>query len=189
MEHELSNINWDIIGLGEVRRKDECKLQLNSGNILFWKGYDNKSEAGVGFLINKNIAGNVTDYKAINERIIKIIIQLNKKYTIQLIQVYAPTTSHSDDEVEDLYEQIYKTMKEDKCNTTIIMGDFNAKIGTSNDINETSTGKFGSGNRNDRGNRMIDFANYTGLKISNTFFRNLKNQLVLGFTFLSREIN
>ena len=35
LEHEIDNIKWDIVGLGEVRRKDERKIQLNSGNILF----------------------------------------------------------------------------------------------------------------------------------------------------------
>ena len=53
LEHEFDNIKWDIVGLGEVRRKDERKIQLNSGNILFWKGSTNKNEAGVGFLINE----------------------------------------------------------------------------------------------------------------------------------------
>ena len=53
LEHEIDNIKWNIVGLGEVRRKDERKIQLNSGNILFWKGSTNKNDAGVGFLINK----------------------------------------------------------------------------------------------------------------------------------------
>ena len=82
LEHEIDNIKWDIVGLGEVRRKDERKIQLNSDNILFWKGSINKNEAGVGFLINKNIAGNVTNFKAISERLIKITLRLSKNYTI-----------------------------------------------------------------------------------------------------------
>ena len=61
LEHEIDNIKCHIVGLEEVRIKYERKIQLNSGNILFWKGSTNKNEAGVGFLINKNIAGNVTN--------------------------------------------------------------------------------------------------------------------------------
>ena len=145
---KIDNIKWDIVGLGVVRRKDERKIQLNSGNILFWKGSTNKNEAGVGFLINKNIAGNVTNFKAISERLIKITLRLSKNYTIKVIQVYAPTTSHSEEETEDFYEQLQDTIDEDKTNATIVMGDLNAKIGINPDIKETSTGKFGLG-RND----------------------------------------
>ena len=171
LEHEIDNIKWDIVGLGEVRRKDERKIQLSSGNILFWKGSTNKNEAGVGFLINKNIAGNVTNFKAISERLIKITLRLSKNYTIKVIQVYAPTTSHSEEETEDFYEQLQDTIDEDKTNATIVMGDLNAKIGINPDIKETSTGKFGLESRNDRGTRLVDFATYNNLKIANTFFK------------------
>ena len=56
-------------------------------------------------------------------------------------------------------------------NATIVMGDLNAKIGINSDIKETSTGKFGLENRNDRGTRLVDFATYNNLKIANTFFK------------------
>ena len=79
LEYEIDSIKWDIVGLGEVRRKDERKIQLNSGNILFC----NKNEAGVGFLINKNIAGNVTNFRAISERLIKITLRLSKTYEMK----------------------------------------------------------------------------------------------------------
>ena len=50
------------------------------------------------------------------------------------------------------------------------MGDFNAKVGIGNDVNEICTGKFGSGNRNVRGERLVEFATYKNLRIENTFF-------------------
>ena len=118
LEHKIDNIKWDIVGLGEVRRKDERKIQLN---ILFWKGSTNKNEVGVGFLINKNIAGNMTNFKAISERLIKITLRLSKNYTIKVIHVYALTTSHSEEETEDFYEQLQDTIDEDKTNATIVM--------------------------------------------------------------------
>ena len=46
------------------------------------------------------------------------------------MQVYAPTTIYTDEEVEDLYDQlqiaINKTPRQD---ILMIMGDFNAKVG------------------------------------------------------------
>lgn len=56
MQVQVKNVNWDIVRLAEVRRRNENKTQLKSSNILFWKGHHNKSEAGVDFFVNKNIA-------------------------------------------------------------------------------------------------------------------------------------
>ena len=171
LEHELSKVKWDVIGISETRRKGENKIQLKSGNIIYWKGHDDRSESGVGFLINKEIVGNIINFKAINERIITITIRLNRKYKIQIIQVYAPTTSHDDKEIEDFYELLDNAIKEEKSNATIITGDFNEKVGTSNNSTEKCTGKFGNRTRNKRGERLVEFATYNKMKIENTFFK------------------
>ncbi|MCH9657353.1 hypothetical protein K0U27_01435 [archaeon] len=121
LEEELKDINWDIIGLSEIRRKQENKLLLKSGNVLYWKGTNNKSQHGTGFLINKNIVGNITTYTAVNERMSKIIIQISKKYKIQIIQVYAPTSSYPDEEVEDFYNELGNFMRSDSNQMTIII--------------------------------------------------------------------
>ena len=160
-----------MIGISEIRRRGEHKIQLKSGNVIYWKGHDDRSESGVGFLINKEIVGNIINFKAINERIITITIRLNRKYQIQIIQVYAPTTSHDDKEIEDFYELLDNAIKEEKSNATIIISDFNAKVGTSNDNTEKCTGKFGSGTRNKRGERLVEFSTYKKMRIENTFFK------------------
>ena len=51
------------------------------------------------------------------------------------------------------------------------MGDFNAKIGTKKDENIKSMGNFGIGERNERGEMLINFAEEERLTISNTFFK------------------
>ncbi|KAI5743429.1 hypothetical protein M8J77_018082 [Diaphorina citri] len=50
------------------------------------------------------------------------------------------------------------------------MGDFNAKIRKHKD-GDAVVGKFGVGERNDRGQRLIQFSEETRLKIMNTFFK------------------
>ena len=113
----------------------------------------------------------VNNFYSISERLIKTTLRLSKNYTIKVIQLYALTTSHSEEETEDFYEELQDTIDEDKTNATIVMGDLNAKIGINPDIKETSTRKLGLGNRNDRGTRLVDFATYNNLKIANTFFK------------------
>ena len=74
-----------------------------------------------------------------------------------IIQVYAPTSDHDDDEVEQFYEDITKALEEHKASYTIVMGDFNAKVGEQQEGEESVLGKFGIGERNRRGETMIEF--------------------------------
>ena len=54
LEEELreATLVWDVIGIGEVRRRDDCFTHLQSGHMLF-HSTENNGQAGVGFLINK----------------------------------------------------------------------------------------------------------------------------------------
>ncbi|XP_030845665.1 uncharacterized protein LOC115925828 [Strongylocentrotus purpuratus] len=63
LEEELQGIKWDIVGLGEVRRRGEELTVLKSGHHFYHIGKKNNSEAGVGFLVHKSIA----DVKTINK--------------------------------------------------------------------------------------------------------------------------
>ena len=50
LEDELkeNNMKWDLIGLGEVRRKEESFTTLQSGHLLYHSEANN-GQAGVGF--------------------------------------------------------------------------------------------------------------------------------------------
>ncbi|XP_041472578.1 uncharacterized protein LOC121421843 [Lytechinus variegatus] len=171
LEKELGNITWDIVGLCEVRRRGEHLQQLKSGHLLYTGGKEESSIGGVGFLIHKTIASNVISYKSTSDRVSQIILKISKKQTMKIIQVYLPTSSHADEEVDMVYEEIAELLDEDKANFTIVMGDFNAKVGKREDNSEMMLGKFGIGTRNDRGDRLLEFASSRGLKVMNSFFK------------------
>ncbi|XP_072037166.1 craniofacial development protein 2-like [Amphiura filiformis] len=120
--------------------------------MFYYKRSDNDINSGVGFLVNKNIKDNSGD------RIAQIIIQLSEMYRLQIIQVYAPTTNHDEEEVIEDYEEVYKLMEEEKTHFKIVMGDFNAQVGKKEDAKETSVGNLGYKKRNERGDLLIDFA-------------------------------
>ena len=141
-----------------MRRKGENCITLKSGHKLFYKGNEEQKLGGVGILINKTEAVNITQYHhAISERVIAIDIKINKRYTCKIIQVYAPTTGHKEEEIETFYEHINEALNKNKTKYTIIMGDFNAKVGKQEDPNEQGIGPFGLGTRNSRGNRLVDY--------------------------------
>src|SRR6267154_2452233 len=73
-----------------------------------------------------------------------------------LIQVYMPTPEHVDEEVEEMYEQIERIISKQKGNeNVIVMGDFYACVGEGND--EKVIGKYGLGERNERGQMLSSF--------------------------------
>ena len=75
---------------------------------------------------------------------------------INKLQVYAPTADKEEPIIEEFYEQLnslFKLTKSDEI--TIIIGDFNAKIGEGKE--EDLVGEYGLGLRNNRGHRLIKF--------------------------------
>ena len=171
LEEELKHVKWNIIGLAETRRHGENISQLGSGNILYTIGHEKKSQAGVGFLVHKDIAKNITQFKCKSERTAMIIVKLNNKCRIKIIQVYAPTSAYSDEMVEDMYEEINELMDAVVTQYTIVMGDFNAKIGKRKNGENSIMGPYGIGERNERGDRLIEFTTSRKLYIANSKFQ------------------
>src|SRR5580658_10458105 len=94
---------------------------------------------------------------------------------IVLIQLYMPTSEHSDEEVEEMYEQLEELMSEQKgSDHVVVMGDWNAIVGEGRD--ELVIGKFGLGVRNERGERMIEFCKRNKLVVTNTWFEQEKRR-------------
>ena len=103
---ELSKIKWTIIGLSEAQLKSKgCIILNNTGHTMYYSG-GNECQCGVGFVVNKSIAGNVVNFKGQSDRVAEITIRLNQWYQLKCIQVYMPTSSHPDEEEEQVYEDI-----------------------------------------------------------------------------------
>ena len=171
LEHALSRYHWDILGLCEVRWKGFGETTTEEGHKLWYSGDETKHQQGVAFLVRKEITGCVISCTPINSRIIMIRIS-GKPKNISIIQAYAPTTEHEDEEVEQFYDQIEETIKTiPKKDILIIQGDWNAKVGP--DAYEQwagTTGKFGIGETNERGLRLLQFARSHRLTLANTLF-------------------
>ena len=141
------------------------------------KTEENPNAKGLALLMNKKFTDYVEKFKKHSDRIISCKIKLHGKTPLQIIQVYAPTCDHDNKTVELFYEELEKAMDKKACGHHIVMGNFNIKIGVRN-INDTMkcTGPFGTGNRNERGERLRDFAKENNLVITNPFFLKVANR-------------
>ena len=171
LEVELENIKWHVLGLCEVRREGEDTVTLDSGHLLYFREGDKTSQGGVGFLVNKALSNNVEEISSVSTRVAYLILRLSKRYSMKVVQVYAPTSAHSDDEVEDMYEDISKALHNTtKAHFNVVMGDFNGKVGIQTG-NESRIGPHGYGVRNHRGQMLVNFLEKEGLFLMNSFFK------------------
>ena len=97
-----------------------------------------------------------------------------KPFSITVIHVYAPT-SNAEVEVEWFYEDLQDLLElTAKKDVLIIIGYWNAKVGSK----ETPgvIGKFGFGVQNEAGQRLIEFRQENALVIANTLFQQHKRR-------------
>lgn len=124
---------------------------------------------GVGFLIAEEVKKSVQNVVACSDRI--IILQIHAKpANLNLVQVYVPTANRPDVEIKAFYEQVHEVLsllKSDEI--TIVMGDFNAKV--AKEEVEGMTGDFRLGEKNERGDLLIQFGKEKKLVIKNTYYK------------------
>ena len=164
---EMKKMNLDIMGMAETRWTEEGKITKENHTMIYSGGSEHRN--GVGILMKNNIAKSMVGFWAISERVIMVKLEA-KPFNINIIQVYAPTQDHNEEEIETFYQQIQNAMKYAKSDEIIcVMGDLNAKVG--NEIHTNVIGKYGLGKRNDRGERLIQFCQQNKLFVTNTWFQ------------------
>ncbi|MEG7522285.1 MAG: hypothetical protein M3H12_04185 [Chromatiales bacterium] len=109
MEEELRETRfvWDVIGIGEVIRREECFTTLQSVKII-----------------------------PRQTRVAELVLCITKRYTLKIVHVYAPTSSYSE-------------------------------VGKQTKPMEAATGKFRLGMRNERGDKLVEWATSRKYKITN----------------------
>ena len=129
-------------------------------------------------MVNKRVRNAVLRCNLKNDRKISICLQ-GKPFNITVIQVYAPTSSAEETEVERFYEDLQNFLELTPTKDVLfIIGDWNSKVG--NQETPGITGKFGLGMRNEAGQRLIEFFQENVLVIANTFFQQHKRNSTHG---------
>ena len=104
-------------------------------------------------------------------------VNLQGKDSDAVINAYAPTSNPEDKKVEQFYDNIERAMADSDSKYKIITGDFSAKVDSKTKQDDfKSMGAFGIGERNERGDRLIEFAEEHKLIIENTLFQKPKNR-------------
>ena len=107
---EMKSIGLSILGISEMRWTETGKLS-KYGYTIVYSGNENTHTNGVGFIIKNKIAKSMMGFWPISDRIIMLLQIEAKPFNIAVIQLYAPTQDHSDEEIEEFYEEINKALK------------------------------------------------------------------------------
>lgn len=153
-----------------MRRLDE-KITERNNYILYQKG-ETAGQRGVGFLIKKSLKNFIQELIGISDRIAILNINLpryKKPWTI--IQAYAPTELALESEREGFYCTLSDIIKKYYKNFLIVMGDFNAQVGSREPGEELIMGKHGFGKRSANGHRLIEFLLQNNLTILNSLYK------------------
>ena len=114
-----------------------------------------------------------------------------KKRIYTFITSYAPTSSATDDEMEEFYCDLESTVdKNSRTDVLILLGDFNAKIGKPTQADYDVMGSYGFGERNERGQVLINFLRAKNFFAMNTMFKkNEKRRATWSLGRASNEID
>ena len=150
---EMTRLKIGILGVSEMWWPLSGKRNINN-HVVYYSGNEDKNHRnGVGIIITKNIEGSVINFVPFSDRLMLLQLKGNP-ININLIQAYAPTADKSEIEIERFYEDLKELLKITKSGeVTIILGDFNAKIGKGRV--ENIVGEYGLGERSDRGDRLV----------------------------------
>nr|XP_032632457.1 craniofacial development protein 2-like [Chelonoidis abingdonii] len=166
---EKKRIRCDILGICETQQK-ELEVNWKDGStVRLGKGDGARNVGGVRFIISKDWVSKVISCQLISSRIGVLHLQMESKAILKVIQAYAPTSTSEDEEVEEFYQELKRALMQ-KSTYIITMGDFNAKVGRGK-AGEKFIGRYGSGERNERGERLVTMAETKELNMANTWYK------------------
>ena len=174
LSHELGRYDIDIAALSETRISGEGSLR-EGDYVIYWKGYPEGQPRmhGVGLAIKHSLIKNLTEEPTfISERIMTLRVPLVRNEYAQVISVYAPTLVAEEDVKDDFYAALSEVLRgANPRDKIILLGDFNARVGSRRDLWGQALGCHGHGKMNGNGLRLLTLCTEYDLTITNTLFR------------------
>lgn len=164
---EMDNLKISCLGLCEVRWTGAGDFIKNERRIFYSGG--SKHQHGVGLILNRSFSSSVLSFMPKNERMMLIKIRASP-FNVNILVTYAPTSEEEEDIINSYYrdlDALYSSCKSNEI--TILLGDLNAKVGAGRDGN--IVGPHGLGERNERGDRFVDWCKMHNQVIMNTWFK------------------
>ena len=163
---QMNQYHLTLLGMCEVRWNSHGETRLQTGEVLLYSGKDSdddRHEAGVSLLLSKHAAKSLIEWEPVSDRIITARFE-SRFLNVSVVMCYAPTNNAEEDDKDSFYAEVPGR------DMLILMGDMNAKVGSSNTDREREMGRHGLGDMNENGEMLADFCAVNNLVIGGTLF-------------------
>ena len=177
---ELKRLRVQLAALSEVRRLGRGEIRVG-GYTYFWSGPAEGHTQGVAIAVADQLLPAVDDIRCVSERLMSLRLR-HSQGALTVVSVYAPTNTRGktkpDQDQKTLdkdtfYRQLESVVEGRPAgDTPLVLGDFNAQVGSSRTGFEDVVGPHGRGDRSsDNGSRLLDFARGHSLRIAGTWYQ------------------
>ncbi|KAI5734873.1 hypothetical protein M8J77_011455 [Diaphorina citri] len=168
----------DVLCIQETRWKGNKAKQLEEGYKIYYSGADARGRNGVGVILKRELVDNVCEVNRRNDRIMTMKLEVEGCPT-RIVCVYAPQQGCEEEEKDNFWQELDQVMMEIPKEERIIAGgDFNGHVGRRGNDEERVHGGWSYGERNDGGDRIVEYALAFDLGITNTFFEKRDEHLI-----------
>nr|VZI46388.1 unnamed protein product [Spirometra erinaceieuropaei] len=172
---ELARYKVDIAALRETRFSEQGQLEeVGAGYTFFWNGRlsATRRDAGVAFTIRNDIVGRLPCLpQGINDRLMSLRLPLWGGKFVTIISAYAPLMSSPDAARDKFYEDLHALLATvSKADKLIVLGDFNARVGTDHVAWRGVLGPHALRGSNDNGLLFLRTCAEHRVILTNTFF-------------------
>ncbi|TKR58647.1 hypothetical protein L596_030063 [Steinernema carpocapsae] len=170
-----------------MRRPGTARLRLH---LLPRRATSGERSPGTGFMVHKRLKNKIHGFHQVAPRISRLDLKLRDQ-GLRLIAAYAPPTGSSrsrgrartedagtaEENDEEAFEEFLEALREElqaePSTFTILLGDFNAVIGSRSEDaeEETAVGLYGHGERNRRGQLLVEFCEEFRLRSVASMFK------------------
>nr|VZI31138.1 unnamed protein product [Spirometra erinaceieuropaei] len=172
---ELARYKVDIAALSDTRFSEKGQLEeVDAGYTFFWSGQPRaeRRNAGVAFAIRNDIVGRLPCLpQGINDHLMSLCLPLWGGKFATIISAYAPTMTNPDAVRDKFYEDLHALLATvSKADKLIILGEFNARVGTDHTAWRGVLGPHGLRGSKDNGLLLLRTCAEHRLILTNTFF-------------------
>ena len=122
----------------------------------------------VGNFVSPRLAHCVTDWIPLGGRVCLLKFRLQER-SLCILQMYAP---NAETQYQSFLDEVGVALRKvTSVESTVLMGDFNAHVGTDNKTKKGVIGRQGDSDINRNGRILLQFCATNRLSIMNTFFR------------------
>ena len=104
VKQEMARVNVDILEISELKWTGMDEFNSDD-HCIYYCGQESLRRNGVAIMVNKRVWNAVLGCNLKNDRMISVHFQ-GKPFHITVIQVYAPTSTAEEAEVDRFYEDL-----------------------------------------------------------------------------------